>query len=90
MTVLASTEAIARRQQPHSDWPADRFVFTPGMIDLARSPLAGQFDAETYVLGAFNPALTKLANGNLLMMVRVARSNLRRDGSCDPLGEERR
>ena len=37
-----------------------------------RSPLAGQLDAETYVLGAFNPGLTRLANGNLLMMVRVA------------------
>ena len=27
---------------------------------------------ETFVLGAFNPALTQLLNGNLLMMVRVA------------------
>ena len=50
----------------------DRLVLTPQMIDLARSPLAGQFEAETYVLGAFNPGLTRLANGNLLMMVRVA------------------
>jgi predicted GH43/DUF377 family glycosyl hydrolase len=28
--------------------------------------------AETYVLGAFNPGMTRLANGNLLLMVRVA------------------
>jgi beta-1,2-mannobiose phosphorylase / 1,2-beta-oligomannan phosphorylase len=53
-------------------FPVDRLVLTPPMIDLSRSPLAGHFDAETYVLGAFNPALTKLPNGNLLMLVRVA------------------
>ena len=52
--------------------PADRLVFTPDDVDLARSPLAGQFDDETFVLGAFNPALTRLPNGNLLMMVRIA------------------
>lgn len=50
----------------------DRLVLAPDDIDLACSPLAGHLDAETYVLGAFNPGLTRLANGNLLMMVRVA------------------
>lgn len=50
----------------------DRLVLTPADIDLARSPLAGHLSAETYVLGAFNPGLTRLANGNLLMMVRIA------------------
>jgi beta-1,2-mannobiose phosphorylase / 1,2-beta-oligomannan phosphorylase len=50
----------------------DRLVLTPDMVDLSRSPLARHFDAETFVLGAFNPALTILPNGNLLMMVRVA------------------
>lgn len=50
----------------------DRLVFTPDDVDLARSPLAGHIDAETYVLGAFNPGMTRLANGNLLMMVRIA------------------
>lgn len=53
-------------------WPVDQLVLTPDMIDLHRSPLAGQFDAPTYILGAFNPALTRLGNGNLLLMVRVA------------------
>jgi len=53
-------------------YAVDQLVFTPDDVDLSRSPLAGQFDAETYVLGAFNPGLTRLANGNLLMMVRVA------------------
>ena len=52
--------------------PYDALVFTPDDVDLSRSPLAGKVDAETYVLGAFNPGLTRLANGNLLMMVRVA------------------
>jgi beta-1,2-mannobiose phosphorylase / 1,2-beta-oligomannan phosphorylase len=54
------------------DFPADLLVLTPDHIDLTRSPLAGQLDAETYVLGAFNPGMTRLANGNLLLMVRVA------------------
>lgn len=55
-----------------SGYAVDRLVFGPDDIDLARSPLAGQFDAETYVLGAFNPALTRLPNGNLAIFVRVA------------------
>ena len=50
----------------------DRLVLTPQDIDLARSPLRGHIDAETYVLGAFNPGMTRLPNGNLLLMVRVA------------------
>src|SRR6478752_1431896 len=50
----------------------DKLVLVPDDIDLARSPLAGHLDAETYVLGAFNPGLTRLPNGNLLIMVRVA------------------
>ncbi len=50
----------------------DALVFTPRDVDLARSPLAGRIDAETYVLGAFNPGMTRLPNGNLLLMVRIA------------------
>jgi predicted GH43/DUF377 family glycosyl hydrolase len=50
----------------------DRLVMTPDDVDLAHSPLAGRLAAETYVLGAFNPGFTRLPNGNLLMMVRVA------------------
>jgi predicted GH43/DUF377 family glycosyl hydrolase len=53
-------------------YDTDRLILIPDDIDLSRSPLAGHLDAETYVLGAFNPGLTRLANGNLLMMVRVA------------------
>ncbi len=50
----------------------DRLIFGPDDVDLARSPLAGHFSAETFVLGAFNPGLTRLPGGNLLMMVRIA------------------
>lgn len=50
----------------------DQLVFGPGDVDLARSPLAGKVGAETFVLGAFNPGMTRLGNGNLLLMVRVA------------------
>ena len=53
-------------------FPVDHLIFGPDDVDLSRSPLAGQFGAETYVLGAFNPGLTRLPSGNLLMMVRVA------------------
>jgi len=52
--------------------PEDRLVLTPEAIDLSRSPLAGKLGHETYVLGAFNPGMARLPNGNLLLMVRVA------------------
>jgi hypothetical protein len=50
----------------------DTLILDPRDIDLARSPLAGKVDAETFILGAFNPGLTRLPSGNLLMMVRIA------------------
>ena len=50
----------------------DQIIFRPRDVDLSRSPLRGQVDEETFVLGAFNPGLTRLPNGNLLLMVRVA------------------
>jgi predicted GH43/DUF377 family glycosyl hydrolase len=53
-------------------FPHDALIFTPADVDLSKSPLAGQIDAETYVLGAFNPGMTRLPNGNLLLMVRIA------------------
>ena len=50
----------------------DYLIFRPDDVDLTRSPLRRSIDEPTYVLGAFNPALTRLPNGNLLLMVRVA------------------
>lgn len=55
-----------------SGFAEDRIVFAPGDIDLDRSPLANNLAGQTYVLGAFNPGLTRLPSGNLLLMVRVA------------------
>ena len=63
----------ATLQPPESlRYAVDKLVLTPDDIDLSRSPLAGQFDAETYILGAFNPGMTRLPNGNLAIFVRVA------------------
>ena len=53
----------------------DRLVFGPDDVDLSRSPLHKDFSrigVETYVLGAFNPGMARLPNGNLLFMVRIA------------------
>lgn len=53
-------------------FPIDRLVFAPDDVDLSRSPLRASLTADTYVLGAFNPGFTRLPDGDLLMMVRVA------------------
>lgn len=50
------------------DWT----IFSPPDIDLSKSPLRNYIDAETYILGTFNPGLTRLPNNNLLIIVRVA------------------
>jgi beta-1,2-mannobiose phosphorylase / 1,2-beta-oligomannan phosphorylase len=62
-------------------YPVDQLILTPDDVDLGRSPLAGQVDRETFVLGAFNPGLTRLPNGNLLMMVRIA------EALCAPISD---
>ncbi len=51
---------------------SDRLIFSPGDVDLSQSPLRRELKEETYVLGAFNPGLCRLPNGNLMLMVRVA------------------
>ncbi len=50
----------------------DHLVFRPDDVDLTRSPLRRSLRAPTRVLGAFNPGLTRLPSGNLLLMVRIA------------------
>ena len=50
----------------------DYLIFKPGDVDLRYSPLRGNPELNTYVLGAFNPGFCRLPNGNLLMMVRIA------------------
>jgi predicted GH43/DUF377 family glycosyl hydrolase len=50
----------------------DFLIFRPDDVDLERSPLGRSITEATYVMGAFNPGLARLPNGNLLLMVRVA------------------
>ncbi|MEP6712383.1 MAG: hypothetical protein ABJA37_08210 [Ferruginibacter sp.] len=50
----------------------DQLIFLPADVDLSFSPLRNGLMDGTYVLGAFNPGLCRLPNGNLLLMVRVA------------------
>ena len=52
----------------------DKIVFSPADVDMNYSPLRSQLNTETYVLGAFNPGMTRLPNGNMLLMVRIAES----------------
>ncbi|MFD1139801.1 glycosidase [Larkinella insperata] len=53
-------------------FPTDLLIFSPNDIDLSFSPLRQSLRAHTYILGAFNPGLARLPNGNLLIMIRVA------------------
>jgi len=52
----------------------DRIVFAPDDISRYKYPIHNSTGLETYILGAFNPGFTRLPNGNLLLMVRVAES----------------
>ena len=51
---------------------SDQLIFTPNDVDLTSSPLRNGLQEKTHVLGAFNPGLCRLRNGNLILMVRVA------------------
>lgn len=53
---------------------SDHLIFSPADVDLSKSPLRAGLAEKTFVLGAFNPGLCRLPNGNLLMMVRIAES----------------
>jgi predicted GH43/DUF377 family glycosyl hydrolase len=64
-TLRAKTPSAMTRE-------SDVIVFSPLDVDLRASPLRPRIDRPTYVLGAFNPGFTRLPNGNLLMMVRIA------------------
>lgn len=54
------------------NYKIDKIILAPGDIDLSYSPIGKQLEVETYVLGAFNPGMTRLPSGNLLLMVRIA------------------
>jgi len=57
---------------PNQYIKSDSLIFKPGDVDLSKSPLRNGLNNPTFVLGAFNPGLCRLPNGNLLIMVRVA------------------
>ena len=59
---------------PETYTHCDKIIFEPADVDLSRSPLRVNMKEPTFVLGAFNPGLCRLANGNLLLMVRIAES----------------
>lgn len=51
---------------------SDKIVLSPVDIDLNQCPIHVNTGLDTFILGAFNPGMTRLPNGNLLLMVRVA------------------
>lgn len=51
---------------------SDHLIFAPDDVDLAYSPIRNALKEQTYVLGAFNPGMCRLPNGNLLLIVRIA------------------
>jgi predicted GH43/DUF377 family glycosyl hydrolase len=55
----------------------DKIILRPHDIDLSYSPIGKQLEAKTYVLGAFNPGMTRLPDGNLVIMVRIAEALLK-------------
>lgn len=77
--------ATARKEYEMTNTPfikSDRLIFKPNDVDLTRSPLRKELKEPTHVLGAFNPGLCRLANGNLMMMVRVA------EALSNPVGKD--
>jgi len=54
------------------NYSIDKIILKPSDIDLRYSPLRRDINEPTYILGAFNPGLEKLENGNLIMIARIA------------------
>ena len=55
-----------------NNFPFDKIIIKPDDIDLGYSPIRKDIKVETYVLGAFNPGMSRLPNGNIILMVRIA------------------
>lgn len=53
-------------------FPFDEIIIKPDDIDLGYSPIKKDLNTDTYVLGAFNPGMSRLPNGNIIIMVRIA------------------
>ncbi|MFH0999584.1 MAG: glycosidase [Bacteroidota bacterium] len=50
----------------------DKILVEPADIDLSFSPLRKTLKNCTYVMGAFNPGMSVLPDGNIILMVRIA------------------
>ena len=55
-----------------NNYDFDKIILIPDDIDLDNSPLRGDIKVDTFVLGAFNPGMSKLPNGNIIIIVRIA------------------
>lgn len=55
-----------------NNFPFDKLIIKPDDIDLDFSPLRKDLAVDTFVLGAFNPGMSRLPNGNIILMVRIA------------------
>jgi len=56
------------------DYLNDKIVFAPKDVNRNQCPVYTKTGLDTFILGTFNPGLTRLPNGNLLIMIRVAES----------------
>lgn len=56
----------------HNKFLLDKIILAPDDIDLSHSPIKKDINIDTYVLGAFNPGMSRLPNGNIIIMVRIA------------------
>ncbi|TKJ16989.1 glycosidase [Candidatus Woesearchaeota archaeon B3_Woes] len=50
----------------------DKIVFGPDYVSIDFCPVAKDTGQETFLLGTFNPGMTRLKNGNVLLMIRMA------------------
>ena len=50
----------------------DKIIFSPNDVKEEFQLLRKDIELETTILGAFNPGMVKLPNGNILLMIRVA------------------
>lgn len=50
----------------------DEIIIKPKDINLSFSPLRKSLNVSTFVLGAFNPGMSRLANGNIILVLRIA------------------
>jgi hypothetical protein len=69
--INTKNKIIVKRRMNNSI-KSDLLIFKPDDVDLIYSPMRNSLSEKTFILGAFNPGLCRLKNGNLLMMVRVA------------------